>query len=601
VPNTDSLTLSPGSYLCSGIPQPHEVCETVSYQVFHPEEAPRPYIPADPSTPEEWLIDNNIGWNAWAWSIEPVGYGYGIRYDCGDVRAAFIGLAVRDVVGSAPRISDIPHGLIKDDNGVHVILDGSIVETLPTATCLRIERMDDGNIRYIAGDYALDVSMLPRTGYVSAVAMLYQAYDAVSSPTIYLADSTAESASATGSFSFTDYSSPTAGTEQFASASGSFSFTDSLFAATSDGTAGKASGRIGFSGYANGSFAATLTADLPLLTFNAYESEGVGMLIADLPALTFTADDNAEYVPPGITTLTASMPPLQFISIGVAGHAGDLTADLPALAFHGGDEFYGRVEAELPALGFTSETAGDTEGFISVLIGYSFFEIVEADTVPAIYEVSFLVNGTLTPAFTGTRNMVAGFLTDLQASTVFGALGAYKSAFITQLNAGTMMYAVKAGQGSVDSEQVWVMNIETGAMVQYEQYGFNSYFDIAGHYYGVADDGVYLLEGDTDNGDLIEAFIELPMSVLGSMKQKSMSSAYAAVASDDVVILKVMVDGTEYTYEARSSSTVLKTHRIDIGRGLKGNEWKFTLMNKEGSDFELQSLEFMPVATGRRI
>jgi hypothetical protein len=76
---------------------------------------------------------------------------------------------------------------------------------------------------------------------------------------------------------------------------------------------------------------------------------------------------------------------------------------------------------------------------------------------------------------------------------------------------------------------------------------------------------------------------------------------YLAVASDDVMILRVEADGEDYFYEARSSSNELSNHRVDLGRGLEGVNWSFSLLNKNGADFDLESLQFVPIVKKRRI
>jgi hypothetical protein len=41
--------------------------------------------------------------------------------------------------------------------------------------------------------------------------------------------------------------------------------------------------------------------------------------------------------------------------------------------------------------------------------------------------------------------------------------------------------------------------------------------------------------------------------------------------------------------------------RVDIGRGLRSNYWNFELMNREGADFEIDTIKFMPIVLERRI
>lgn len=150
--------------------------------------------------------------------------------------------------------------------------------------------------------------------------------------------------------------------------------------------------------------------------------------------------------------------------------------------------------------------------------------------------------------------------------------------------------------------RVWVVNMDSGASVQYDGYGFISFFERDGDYYGVAEDGIYLLEGDDDAGFDIDALISFGTSSLGSKQKKGVTNFYVGASSDGKLILKIQVDGgTEYLYEARSSSEHIDQHRIDTGKGLVGNYFTMHLLNQDGDDFDIESISFDPIPLKRRI
>jgi hypothetical protein len=148
---------------------------------------------------------------------------------------------------------------------------------------------------------------------------------------------------------------------------------------------------------------------------------------------------------------------------------------------------------------------------------------------------------------------------------------------------------------------VWVVNLDNKASSQYEQYGFNSFFERGGVFYGVAGNGIYKLEGNTDSGDQISALITTGRSTFNTNKEKSVKNVYLGLSSTNRMVLKVDVDGSAYYYTARSNDSNMNNQRVDIGKGLKGNYWQFTLLNSEGCDFELESIEFTPVILRRGI
>lgn len=149
--------------------------------------------------------------------------------------------------------------------------------------------------------------------------------------------------------------------------------------------------------------------------------------------------------------------------------------------------------------------------------------------------------------------------------------------------------------------QAWVVNATTGASSRYEDFPFNSFGKIGKRYYGCKGDGLYLLEGDSDDATPIRASVDFGNSDFGTSLLKSCKAAYFGLASSGRPFLKVTVDGKEYIYSARSSSENMRTERFDMGRGIRASYLRFELYNNNGSDFELDSVEFMVVPLGRRI
>ena len=162
----------------------------------------------------------------------------------------------------------------------------------------------------------------------------------------------------------------------------------------------------------------------------------------------------------------------------------------------------------------------------------------------------------------------------------------------------TAAVSIRAG----DQEWVgWVINPNLKASVGLDNYGFSGFGEHKGRYYGVKPDGIYALDGDTDNGAAIESFISLGNRDFGTPKMKRVSHAYIGAASDGTMVLRVITSGQEYLYEARNPTTDMAEQRIDIGKGLRGNYWNFELMNQNGENFDINTIKFMPVVLERRI
>ena len=147
---------------------------------------------------------------------------------------------------------------------------------------------------------------------------------------------------------------------------------------------------------------------------------------------------------------------------------------------------------------------------------------------------------------------------------------------------------------------VWVFNARTGAVSRYLRYGFDSFARIGGHYFGVAEDGVYLLEGNTDAGQRIEARAGTGLLDMGAKELKHVSAVYLDAASDGVLSVRVQAGQQQYTYQARRASQYNAQQRVDTGRGLRATHYSFELLNN-GADFELDAMDVNVAKSARRI
>lgn len=213
------------------------------------------------------------------------------------------------------------------------------------------------------------------------------------------------------------------------------------------------------------------------------------------------------------------------------------------------------------------------------------------------YELAVTMNTSMTVATVYAVQVLqdAALHTDVTATTVFDVTALLEALMKTSVTIGS---DVPVFDGA---SQCWVLNAETGASTRYENYGFNSFCYHDGRYYGCKPDGVYLLEGDDDAGAPIQAMIDLGRHNFGTSALKSVPAAYVGVSSTGAMVLKVIVEGLEYHYTARSSGEQLQQQRIDLGRGLRANYFTFQLFNSDGADFDLDTIEFMPLAHTRRI
>lgn len=156
--------------------------------------------------------------------------------------------------------------------------------------------------------------------------------------------------------------------------------------------------------------------------------------------------------------------------------------------------------------------------------------------------------------------------------------------------------------GSSDEATITYVVNEGNETTRYEHWPFESYAAFKGMYLGCCADGVYVLSGDNDDGEPIEAMINFGKQSFGSANYKRVPYVYASLASDGDVYLQVSYNEDEqYMYPARKVDEYNATARFDLGRGIKANYLTFELYNENGSKFDLRNLWIYLTELSRRI
>jgi hypothetical protein len=148
----------------------------------------------------------------------------------------------------------------------------------------------------------------------------------------------------------------------------------------------------------------------------------------------------------------------------------------------------------------------------------------------------------------------------------------------------------------------WAYNLNTGAPSFYEDFKFNSFAKIGTEYYGLNDNGIHLLGADDDDGEEIDALITTGKSDYNDDHTKKIPIIYAGVKSDQPMLLTARVDNEpDYTYEFTGGSEKLSRCRVKLGRGLEGSYWQIEIANKNGGDFEIDSIDLPIIPNSRRV
>lgn len=281
---------------------------------------------------------------------------------------------------------------------------------------------------------------------------------------------------------------------------------------------------------------------------------------------------------------------MQLTASGLTGTIGAAAMETPALKMRSteGDIVFALLETP-PLRVFGHDLPRDAAIFYShgngVPVMAPFVEVAvimnSAGQMTTVLAVGLLKDATATSGATLSDSMTL--------SAVLGALMESQAL----IGADVPLYE----QGA----EVWVVNLANNATTTFEGYPFNSFATIGSRAFGVKADGVYLLEGDTDDGQPIKASVSYGKQDFGSSTMKHMSRAYVGASSTGKLYLRVTADGKTYTYAARDFSPHIAQQRFDVGRGIQANYFTFELINNNGGDFEVDGVSFFAAEFKRRI
>jgi len=214
---------------------------------------------------------------------------------------------------------------------------------------------------------------------------------------------------------------------------------------------------------------------------------------------------------------------------------------------------------------------------------------------------SLVENLALTDVATATLNVVA-----IVRDTVdFDDSAAGLVAALGFASDDILIYAtVKIGGNAYSG---WVLNTANQAFSTYG-FNFNSFGTLSGDTYAISDDGIYLMDGDDDDGTAIQAKALTGATDFGTGRQKRMPAVYLGYTADGTVFARVVtfdpVTGTriEDDYPINVTSRAgPATGRVKLGRGLKSVYWQVGIDNGDGGDFSIGDVTLFPMILDRRV
>lgn len=282
---------------------------------------------------------------------------------------------------------------------------------------------------------------------------------------------------------------------------------------------------------------------------------------------------------------------------------------MPAAVVKGAFALSGTVQLPLPEVvgtllsGTISEAAVATKPITSagVLIQEGYLTgalIVPAARVAAVLKTGNVGTGAVqlpnilvfARSLTGTVSSAAAVLPSFEfASIAYFDIDITAAIELPLFQAQSILYTET---GTFNS---WVLNSDNGLVTNYKQFPFVALGKLGTSFLGAAADGIYLLEGNDDAGQDIDATFKFGIGDFGDGLFAQVPDAYLGCVAAGNMELSTRIDGQqdEYVYLLKTRSEGVRPQRIKLGKGLRSKYWQFALSNIDGSDFEIDTLQLM--------
>lgn len=241
----------------------------------------------------------------------------------------------------------------------------------------------------------------------------------------------------------------------------------------------------------------------------------------------------------------------------------------------------------------------DTLRMRDALWNFFHFDIAETltvqETVAGLAKHIALLNEPVTVTETTSRHFVLSVTAqdDAILDDAFSLKMIFRPQVLEQVRISALTVEPNGGVTT------WAVNTRTGAVTEYENFAFNSFASLGGHYLGASANGLYALDGEDDAGTPTIAHLRSGYAQFGGSRYTSFKAAYLGLRGGGDIYLKLDTgDGKSYTYKAVVQGQ--QSTKVRLGKGLRARYFAFELIT-EGQDFDLDTIEFVPIVAQRRV
>jgi hypothetical protein len=153
---------------------------------------------------------------------------------------------------------------------------------------------------------------------------------------------------------------------------------------------------------------------------------------------------------------------------------------------------------------------------------------------------------------------------------------------------------------------VWVMNTESTAMSRWTGVPVQSIAAVGGLILGAGEDGLFVMNSDTDDGAAITGSVLTGRLELGVPAIKGLSDIVVGYSSSGTMNVRVTAysgKGSEtYTYQMpKRVADAPRAGRVTPGKGLKSRYYQFEFSAADGAEFTIDTITAQVAANNRRV
>lgn len=147
--------------------------------------------------------------------------------------------------------------------------------------------------------------------------------------------------------------------------------------------------------------------------------------------------------------------------------------------------------------------------------------------------------------------------------------------------------------------RAYAVNVKNAALTEYTGFPFNHIVRFNGQTIAFSDAGAVTLGGGLDDLAEIDAVAELAPSDFETAHLKRMPYIYVGAKTNAAMLVSMIADEAEMV--ASLTATNGRTRRAKMARGVKARYWAAKIQNKNGEDFAVDSIEYLPMTLGRKV